>query len=50
MGVVAAIAFFWPNRPNPAIETTVFQGVVIETRTMQKMPRGSDLNRGDWHE
>ena len=19
MGVVAAIAFFWPNRPNPAI-------------------------------
>jgi hypothetical protein len=20
MGVVAAITFFWPNRPNPAIE------------------------------
>jgi hypothetical protein len=22
MGVVAAISFFWPNRPNPAITVT----------------------------
>ena len=32
MGVVAAIAFFWPNKPNPAIEkipkNTIFQNPI----------------------
>jgi hypothetical protein len=29
MGVVAAIAFFWPNRPNPAMWPLLFNGLSV---------------------